>query len=131
MFKKSFAEAEKLPPTKGALIQHIKRAHYQALVWYNDEIANPKLPNAIDYGWKIENNLYTPVVTLLPPAPKAVLELVRCNCVKEMCRTARCSCKRANVVCTEMCICEASDEICENTEPTAASDSDDSDYDEI
>ena len=63
----------------------------------------------------------------LPPAQKAVLELVRCKCVKQMCRTARCSCKRANVVWTEMCTCEASDDICENTQQSAASDSDDSD----
>lgn len=127
MFKKSFAESEKLPPTKGALEQHIKRAHYQAMVWYHDGVAKPKLPEALNYGWTIENNLYLPVVTHLPPAPKAVLELVRCKCVKESCRTARCSCKRANVVCTEMCMCEASDDNCENTQQPAASDSDDSD----
>ena len=40
---------------------------------------------------------------------------------------ARCSCKRANVVCTEMCICEAADDMCENTQQPAASESDDSD----
>ena len=41
---------------------------------------------------------------------------------------ARCSCRRANVVCTEimeMCICEAADDMCENTQQPAASESDD------
>uniref|UniRef100_A0A8C4PX78 Uncharacterized protein n=1 Tax=Eptatretus burgeri TaxID=7764 RepID=A0A8C4PX78_EPTBU len=82
MFKKSFAESEKLPPTKGALEQHIKRAHYQATVWYHDEIAKPKLPEPSEYGWTLENNLYRPVITHLPPAPKAVLELVMCKCAE-------------------------------------------------
>ena len=33
MFRKSQAEAEKLPPTQAALRNHILRAHYQALIW--------------------------------------------------------------------------------------------------
>lgn len=127
MFKKSFAEAEKLPPTKGALAQHTKRAHYQAMVWNHDGIAKPDIPQPSQLGWTVENSIYVPVITLLPPAPKAVLELVSCKCVKDMCRTARCSCKRANVVCTEMCTCEGSDDICLNTQQPPSSESDDSD----
>ena len=37
------AEAERLPPTKAALIQAIKGAHFQRIVWYNDTVAYPNM----------------------------------------------------------------------------------------
>ena len=114
MFKKSFAESDKLPPTKGALEQHIKRAHYQAMVWYNDEVAKPNIPNPTEYGWEINNNTYIPVITHMPPAIKGVLELVRCKCIKQ--QNGALQLQTQNVVCTEMCTCEGSDGVCENTE---------------
>ena len=38
LFTKKQLEAHKLPPTRGALHEAIARAHYQALVWYQDDI---------------------------------------------------------------------------------------------
>ena len=71
IFKKSCAESEKLPPTKGALVEHIKRAHYQAMVWYHDNVAKPDIPEPSDYGWTVANSQFIPVITYLPAAPKA------------------------------------------------------------
>lgn len=135
MFKKSCAESEKLPPTSGSLGQHIKRSHYQAMIWNNDKVAKPEIPTPTDYGWTISSepeakNLYIPTITDLPPAPMAVLELVRCKCVKAKCRTARCSCRRAGVVCTEMCVCESSYDLCENMYRDTNREADDEDEDD-
>ena len=41
-------------PTKAALIQAILRAHYQAMVWKNDIIPNPRLPSPTGFGWTLE-----------------------------------------------------------------------------
>ena len=92
LFKKNRAEAEKLPPTKAALKQHILRAHFQALVWRQCDNTNPNLPSPINYGWIDDDHQYIPKVSELPPAPEAVIELVKCGCVKTKCANGSCSC---------------------------------------
>lgn len=94
LFRKNQAETEKLPPTKAALNQHILRAHYQAMVWLFADTANPNLPPPTNYGWNEEGGDYVPKVSDLPPAPSAVIELVKCGCRKSLCPTRSCSCKK-------------------------------------
>ena len=50
IFRRKQGKAERLPPTKVALIQAIKRAHFQRIVWYNDIVANPNIPSQSEYG---------------------------------------------------------------------------------
>ena len=38
-----------------------------------------KLP-AENWGWKLQNGMYEPVMTDLAPAPEKILKFVRCNC---------------------------------------------------
>ena len=85
LFKRNKAEAEKLPPTKAALKEHILRAHYQAMIWLLADTANPNLPSPTNYGWDEEDSQYVPRVSDLPPAPTAVVELVKCGCGKSRC----------------------------------------------
>ena len=54
IFRRKQAEAERLTPTKAVLIQAIKRAHFQGIVWYNDAIANPIIPSPSEYEWREE-----------------------------------------------------------------------------
>lgn len=114
LFRKNQAEAEKLPPTKAALNQHILRAHYQAMVWLFADTANPNLPPPTNYGWNEEGGDYVPKVTDLPPAPSAVIELVKCGCGKSLCPTGSCSCKKNYLACTELCACDANIDTCGN-----------------
>ena len=63
-----------------------------------------------------------PVTTVLPPAPEAVLQLVKCAC-KGNCTKKTCSCKKHSMYCTDMCTsCEES---CENRNVTVSEDSED------
>ena len=82
LFKKNQAESERLPPTQAALHQALRRAHYQLLVWNNDHVANPVLPSPEGYGWQDEDGKWVPVMKNLPPAPEAIIQLVRCKCAK-------------------------------------------------
>ena len=50
VFKRKQAQAENLPPTKAALTHAIARAHYQAMIWYNDIVAFPEIPSPENYG---------------------------------------------------------------------------------
>ena len=94
-----------LPPTKAALTQHLKRAIYQAVyVWGQQLIADPILPEPNDWGWKMDqiSNTWDPIWTQLP-SMYAVNELVKCGC-KTNC-TFNCKCSNAGVKCTTLCFC--------------------------
>lgn len=73
LFKKQQAQSEKLPPTQAVIEQTVMRATYQAMVWNNDIVAQPQLPSPENFGWKLEDNKWLPVMTTLPPAPEAVI----------------------------------------------------------
>ena len=113
LFTKKQLQAEKLPPTRGALHEAIARAHYQAMVWRQDNIPHPHLPPATTYGWKEEENKLVPVPTRDPPAPATVIDLVKCGCKKTSC-TSHCSCRSQGLNCSEMCLCGADEEVCSN-----------------
>ena len=112
-FREKQAQSDKLPPTQAALHQAILRGHFQLVVWDKDTEPNPVLPSPSDYGWVMENAEWVPVMTTLPPAPEAVIELVKCGCSKERCSTNRCQCRRAGLLCTDLCSC-SDDSECEN-----------------
>jgi hypothetical protein len=123
------ATAETLPPTRGAFINHVKRAHYCTHLWKNSIIATPELLDPVHYGWILVEKVYIPIMTDKPAAPKAILELVKCGC-KKGCISAKCSCRSNNLVCSELCSCY---ETCENVAsllPVVLDDSDCSDDDE-
>ena len=107
------AEGENLPPTLGAFIEHIKRAHYMALIWNRNLCSFQRLPSPEGYGWKYDEQtrMYEPIMTQIPPAPIAVIDLVKCNCEKG-CK-GRCSCYKNELPCTEVCGCI--DYVCDNT----------------
>ena len=42
--------ADMLPPTSGAWLQHISRAHVQAFLWSQDDVLNPTMPDPCQLG---------------------------------------------------------------------------------
>ena len=129
LFRKKQAQSERLPPTEAALHEAVLRAHYQAMVWNNDKVANPELPSPQSYGWMMEENRWLPVMTKLPPAPDAVIHLVKCGCVKRRCETNQCQCRKAGLNCTDLCSCFDSEEKCENEQQIDFMDDSDDDDD--
>lgn len=115
LFSRKQLEAQKLPPTKGALHEAVCRAQFQAMVWHQAHVPNPKLPSATDYGWRAEGSKLVPITTKIPPAPAAVSNLIKCGCKKTNCRT-HCTCRSQGLNCSEMCNCGADEDVCSNTE---------------
>ena len=107
---------DKLPPTQGAWIEHIRRAHVQANIWHQDMVLNPTCLDPLTLGWRNLDNKLLPVLSQVAVAPVSVLQLVRCNCEKSKC-SRTCSCRGNNVVCTELCKCGGEGEICMNITP--------------
>ena len=108
------AQSDRLPPTHSALYEAILRAHYQMMVWNNDKVCVPRLPQPHGYGWEKEGDEWIPVTTKELPAPKAIVELVKCGCKKGRCSNNRCQCRKAGLYCTDLCCCCENDESCEN-----------------
>ena len=95
-----------VPPTQDALLQHVKRAAFQAgFVWAQSIVAWQSLPSPSDWGWQCVDNVWHPVWMTLPPAADCCPELVSCGC-KAGCTTKRCKCVRANLSCTALCNCQ-------------------------
>ena len=50
------------------------------------------------------------------PAPNAVLEFVKCRCVKTMCKTVKCNCSALGLPFTNACSCSQCDNKAEYAE---------------
>ena len=77
---KQFAESNKLPPTLGALEEHIKRVSLQSRVWHQVTVMQQQpFVEPLQFGYyKDGDGQLLPVTTLVLPAPQAIIELVRC-----------------------------------------------------
>ena len=66
------------------------------------------------FGWKWEEDkkVWIPVKTTLPPAPEAIIHLVKCT--KEKCAKNCCKCRKAGLTCTDLGGCSDTDDDCKN-----------------
>ena len=111
LFTSRGAQASQLPPTRDSLLLHIQRANYQAGIWRRCLNSAPDVPSPANHGWEISDDVLTVVWMNQDPAPREVLAFVSCGCSTD-CTTARCSCIKAGLVCTDICRC--SEAKCEN-----------------
>ena len=95
-----------LPQTQAALVEHTKRAAYEAdHVWAQMFKAVPKLPSPAEWGWLPTNDAGWDVKwTTLAEASHACRELLRCGC-KKGCR-GQCKCVIAVLQFTGLCLRE-------------------------
>ena len=105
LFCKHMAESNRLPPTSGALKQHIIRVHIQDSVWGQASTAQHEFLDPLQNEFcKDANGDLVPLTTDYLPAPKAIIEMVICHC-KGNCSSQRCGCRSHNLACTERCLC--------------------------
>ena len=131
---------DKIPPTSGTLLQHVRRTAYQGgYIWGKSHEKSINPPEATNWGWqKDKSGRYNPLWSLLPIASKACSQLIKCCCKQKdgsfNC-SGRCSCAKVRQTCTELCKCKAacpySIEFKESDEPIVDTDDDDSITDEI
>ena len=84
---------DRLPPTKGALKEEVKRGWYASKVLVQSHVLVQDLPDICESGWTLKDGEYEPITALDPIAPKSVIELVSCNYKK--------GCKKQTVVCVK------------------------------
>ena len=111
LFRLKSKEGEKLPPTWASFLPHVWRGNYITMVWKSCRLLMMDLPPPNMHGWVRNEKNMEPIMCLKPPAPGAMLILVKCSC-KTSCNneTRRCGCSKNNFPCTDACGCSD----CEN-----------------
>ena len=112
LFSKYSCEVSKLPPTMSALKYRIFRAHYAALILKKCTSSIQNLPDPCGFGWELNNGNLIPIMIYDLPVPTGLIKLSMCSC-KTGCSSGTCTCKKKNLLCTEMCNCSHA---CENSE---------------
>ena len=111
LFAQKGRTLDAIPPTRAALVEHAKRAAYQAgHCWGQALVPSPVLPSPQEWGWTMGDGIWKPFWTTLPDVTKSCQERVRCGC-KKGCQ-GRCSCTKAGLRCTALCTCT---DDCDNT----------------
>ena len=104
MFSRKQRPYQAIPPTRSALLQHVKRASYQAgCVWSQLTLRQPETQSPADWGWANNGDLWNVVWTTLPPIVESCQQLTKCGC-KSDCH-GRCKCHRLGLSCTALCSC--------------------------
>ena len=70
-------DPQKLPPTERVARYHSLRVHLQVTIWEKltiDEF-DPK-----QWGWRLNGNTLSPIMTDINVAPENLLKFVRCKC---------------------------------------------------
>ena len=95
----SQVQSQNLSPTSAAVTDHSLRVYFQVQQWKGvDETMSTE-----EWGWKSCEGLLVPVMTHLPPAPKALLHVIMCNCSTE-CSKLSCSYRKNNLECSPACV---------------------------
>ena len=90
-FGEKKAELRNLPPSRATFLEGVKRAKYKFIIWKSEPDINPQAdkPMPDNYGWKRDCDKYISIMTTLPPAPEAPLQLIKCGFSKSVCETSR------------------------------------------
>lgn len=92
IFARKQRSYDNIPPTKAALIEHVKRAAYQAgFLWGQTLVCQMETVDPGNWDWRTWDIVWTK----LEPIAKSCQQLTKCVCNTE-CRL-RCTCYRLNV----------------------------------
>src|SRR6218665_92376 len=84
---------ERLPPTERAAYFHLLRVHLQVVWWKTLQTTGL---NPTDWGWKVHDSAYVPIMTDLKVAPDDVLNVIACKCkssTSSPCASKLCTCR--------------------------------------
>ena len=93
---------ERMPPTQNALLQHTKRAVYQAFIWVTSTQVQQMIPSPNDYGWGQVDNVWSLLWLTVPELSKACQDLIKCTCKGDC---SNCKCGKASLKCSPLCNC--------------------------
>ena len=100
-------------------ISIIISVNYQCYIYKSATRRYLNLPSPSEAGWIKDNDEHmVPVKIKQQHAPETLLNFTRYSCKSE-CLSPRCKCKKEDLVCTDVCLCDT--EICEKNRSEYAS----------
>ena len=67
---------ERMPLTQNALLQHMKRAVYQASIWVTSTEVQEMIPSPSEYGWEQVDNVWSPLWLTVSELSKGCQDLI-------------------------------------------------------
>lgn len=68
LFSQKTRDMERMPPTRDALYQHLKRSVFQSSIWATAHMSMMPVNNPTNHGWKEDDSKLLPIRTMLPLA---------------------------------------------------------------
>jgi len=102
-FCKKNRAMDKLPPTKDALLQHVRRTVHQAGIWTTSTQTRVVVPSPQDFAWTKVSESWVPVWMTIPEVSRSCRELIKCSCKGDC---SNCTCGKANLDCSPLCKCK-------------------------
>jgi hypothetical protein len=97
-----------IPPSRAALVEHIKRSVLQAgHTWGQSLCKSPTLPSPSRWGWEKDGGVWIPYWTSLAPIAASCQELLKCGC--RISCSGNCKYLRSGLPCTALCSCNCSE----------------------
>jgi len=101
LFQRKNLEGERLPPTLGSLIPHVKKDNLIVTISKGYRQPQLSIPPLQENGWeKNTDSSIVPVKCVELPAPQ-----VKCSCTGQCSGQRICSCLNINFPCTALCKC--------------------------
>ena len=99
-------DLRKLPPSRAALEQHVRRSCYQAGYLWQESESDLILPEPTAWGWKLDETSNGLIPQWLSNTSSVDLEkfITTCSCKTAKCK--RCKCATAKMACIRMCGCD-------------------------
>lgn len=118
-----------LPPCEDALLQHTKRANYQAAIWRRSLQNMLDLPDPYKgHGWHLSDGSIAIQWLTVAPAPDVVLSLMACKCPR-VCVGDSCICIMNGLPCTPACKLQNCTNMTDEDDTDPVQEIDDSDID--
>ena len=120
-----------LPPTDPALMEKLKRAHFQICIRKHALDLNVPGLDPVQYGWTKDKATKSLAAVHVPPnidlALSYIQELIKCSCSSDPpCVSANWGCKKAGMPCSVFCACKITD--CYRAQIQGDDDDDDDDH---
>ena len=110
-------DLKKLPSSREALSQHVKRSCYQAGYLWQESLLDLPLPKPTEWGLKCDAmNGYAPQWLTTPLSIDLEKFVTTCSCKSGKCK--QCKCAKFDMACIRMCKC---DRKCEESKPSKSS----------
>ena len=106
LFARKQRSYENIPPTRAALVEHSKRAAYQAAcIWSRALESQSGQETPAEWGWVQGEDCWKVHWTTLPTVAKSCQQFTKCGCKTPCNANRQCKCNKVKLPCTPLCTC--------------------------